>query len=341
MLAFLLDGPSGRGRRRRSLPLGDPHRVVARVRVRRRDAGREQASDRQRGEEQRRAPHSRAATPKCSRTIGATSRSVHCSRSAADSGPQPTKSSGPSESPACRAPWLPPPAWVTPPQSTASKPGASETTKSPACGAVSADQTRASGIRVGLAAQPPVLDRRLQRRRGRPRPPSCRRAGRRPRRRAGSAAPHSPRSTTAHSPPPSGIPGLSRTQRQPVRPLQPADQVDPLDHAEPRRHRRRLGPRPLPRQQVDVGGAAGRADRQLRQLRPLLGGLQHRPLGAQQLGQRQAAVDVGLGVVGEQDHRVARRGTRRARRLPRRRSRRQASALAIDSTLASGPWWCE
>ena len=49
------------------------------------------------------------------------------------------------ESPACREPWLPPPAWVTPPQSTASKPSSSERTKSPACGAVSADQTRASG----------------------------------------------------------------------------------------------------------------------------------------------------------------------------------------------------
>ena len=84
-------------------------------------------------------------TPKCCSTTGATSRKVHCSRSPAESGPQPTKSSGPSESPAWRAPWLPPPAWLTPPQSTASNPGSRETMKSPEWGAVSADQTRCRG----------------------------------------------------------------------------------------------------------------------------------------------------------------------------------------------------
>lgn len=62
----------------------------------------------QRGErqERQRSLH----RPKCSRTIGATSRRAHCSRSLASSGPQPTKRSGPSESPAWREPWLPPPA---------------------------------------------------------------------------------------------------------------------------------------------------------------------------------------------------------------------------------------
>ncbi len=59
-------------------------------------------------------------SPKCSRTTGATSRRVHCLRAAASAGPQPTNRSGPRESPACSEPWLPPPAWVTPPQSTAS-----------------------------------------------------------------------------------------------------------------------------------------------------------------------------------------------------------------------------
>ena len=53
-----------------------------------------------------------------------------------------------------------------------------------------------------------------------------------------------------------------------------------------------------------MGGAAGRADRQLGPLRFLLRGLQHRPLGGEDVGQRQAPVDVGLGVVGDQDHRV-------------------------------------
>ena len=53
-----------------------------------------------------------------------------------------------------------------------------------------------------------------------------------------------------------------------------------------------------------MGGAAGRADRELRQLGPVVRGLQDRPLAAEQLGQRQPAVDRRLGVVGEQDQRV-------------------------------------
>ena len=64
------------------------------------------------------------------------------------------------------------------------------------------------------------------------------------------------------------------------------------------------GPLALAGEQVDVGGAAGRADRELGLLGPVVGGRQDRPVAAEQLGQRQAAVDVGLGVVGDQDQRV-------------------------------------
>ena len=73
------------------------------------------------GRAERRARHQpRAPVPKCSSTIGATSRRDHCDRSSARCGPQPTKSSGPRLSPRRSAPWLPPPAWLAPPQSTAS-----------------------------------------------------------------------------------------------------------------------------------------------------------------------------------------------------------------------------
>ena len=90
-----------------------------------------------------------------------------------------------------------------------------------------------------------------------------------------------------------------------------------------------------------MGRAAGRADRELGQLGAIVGGLQHRPLAAQQLGQRQAAVDVGLGVVGEQDQRVVvEEVVEPAGRLDEACAK-QWSALAIDSTLASGPWRCE
>ena len=89
-----------------------------------------------------------------------------------------------------------------------------------------------------------------------------------------------------------------------------------------------------------MGGAAGRADRELSQLGAVVGGLQHRPLAAQQLGQRQAAVDRGLGVVGEQDQRVlVEEGSippAASSRIPK-----QSSARAIDSTLALGPLRCE
>ena len=54
-----------------------------------------------------------------------------------------------------------------------------------------------------------------------------------------------------------------------------------------------------------MGGAAGRADRELCRLGPVVGGCEDRPLAAEQLGQRQAALDVGLGVVGDEDQRVA------------------------------------
>src|SRR6185295_7784361 len=92
-------------------------------RFRRSDPGarrgrKEQREDEEEDRESRAGAHE--PRPKCPRTIGATSRRAHCRRSSARPGPQPTKSSGPSESPACSEPWLPPPAWLTPPQSTAS-----------------------------------------------------------------------------------------------------------------------------------------------------------------------------------------------------------------------------
>src|SRR6185312_4299897 len=128
------------GRRRGADVLRPRFFLPGRARGRRGDQG----EDDERGE-QRREEATRHTRPKWARIAGATSRRVHCSRSSSDSGPQPTKSNGPRLSPACSAPWLPPPAWLVPPQSTASKPAASESTKSPECGAVSADQTRCNG----------------------------------------------------------------------------------------------------------------------------------------------------------------------------------------------------
>ena len=55
-----------------------------------------------------------------------------------------------------------------------------------------------------------------------------------------------------------------------------------------------------------MGGATGGTDRELRLLGAVVGGLQHRPLVAQQLRQRQAAVDRSLGVVGKQNQGVLR-----------------------------------
>src|SRR5262245_57681907 len=56
--------------------------------------------------------------PKCSRITGARSRNAHCVRLPGLSGPQPTNTAGPSESPSPTDPFLPPPAWLMPPQST-------------------------------------------------------------------------------------------------------------------------------------------------------------------------------------------------------------------------------
>ena len=160
---------------------------------------------------------------------GATSRSVHCSRSlgrlraAADEEQR-------AERVAARAatPWLPPPAWVTPPQSTASKPGASETTKSPACGARQRRADPGERVRVGLAAQAPVLDRRLEHAEvALELPAAAAQVG------DLAAGPEAQLLAGAldhrHSPPAGGMPGSSRSQRRPVGALQPADQVDALD----------------------------------------------------------------------------------------------------------------
>src|SRR5690606_34256976 len=85
------------------------------------------------------------SSPKCPSTSSAASPSAHCARSAALAPSSPQKASGPSESPACREPWLPPGQWVTPPQSTSSWPWVAEIRMSPECGAVSAAQRRPSG----------------------------------------------------------------------------------------------------------------------------------------------------------------------------------------------------
>ena len=118
MLAALLDDLGVAVGDRGRFDCVDPLAVIGGVfgsRGRRGDGQEEEQEGDAQGEDA--APPHR---PKCSSTTGATSRSAHCSRSSAAAGPQPTKSSGPSESPACSEPWLPPPAWVTPPQSTAS-----------------------------------------------------------------------------------------------------------------------------------------------------------------------------------------------------------------------------
>ena len=53
-----------------------------------------------------------------------------------------------------------------------------------------------------------------------------------------------------------------------------------------------------------MGGAAGGADRELGRLGAVVGGRQDGPLAAEELGQRQVAIDVRLGVIGGQDQRV-------------------------------------
>ena len=65
----------------------------------------------------RRRDRAGAQTWKCSMIIGTMSRSAHCSRSSAESGPVPHQISEPSESLACSEPCEPPPTWWAPPQS--------------------------------------------------------------------------------------------------------------------------------------------------------------------------------------------------------------------------------
>ena len=155
-------------------------------------------------------------------------------------------------------------------------------------------------IRVLVAARSGRRPRAPPEPPGRPRPPSARRAGRltsSPRTETCSRSPC--RSTTAVV----ARPRASRRGRLLRSPSSAALTAS------------RVGPLPLPRQQVDVGGAAGRADGELGQLGPVVGGRQHRPLAAEQLGQRQAAADRGLRVVGEQDHGVV--GEERLEPTPR------------------------
>src|SRR4029077_11679812 len=89
---------------------------------------------------------------------------------------------------------------------------------------------------------------------------------------------------------------LDHRQRLPLTGLQPADDVDPFDVGETTANLVARGVLALARQQVDVGGAAGRADRELGGLGALLGGCEDRPFSAEQLGERQPAVDRSLRV---------------------------------------------
>ena len=56
----------------------------------------------------------------------------------------PLNSSAPSESLACREPWLPPPTWAWRPQSMNSNPSLADSSTSPEVGHVSAEKARAS-----------------------------------------------------------------------------------------------------------------------------------------------------------------------------------------------------
>ncbi len=87
-------------------------------------------------------------------------------------------------------------------------------------------------------------------------------------------------------------------------PFHPTDQVGAFDLDQPLPDPVAIGPFTLAVEQVDMGGAAGRADRELGQLRAIVGGRQDRPVPGEEVGQRQASVNVGLRVVGDQDQRV-------------------------------------
>ncbi len=241
------------------------------------------------------------------------------------SGPQFTNASGPSESPRRSEPWLPPPTWSAPPQSTNSYPRAADTSTSPAPGALERGPQPPQRVRVGAALRARRPRARARAPRDRPRrpsaspygsrdggararsaarrarsrrsasPSSARRSRRRPRARAAGRAPsRQPRRARllgrrARRPSPSARPGRRRARRRPAR-----------DRS-----------------------AAARASRRAHS------------------SSRMRSLDGDLGVVGHQDHRVVVEERARRRRRPRRARSRCRSARAIDVTVASGPRRCE
>ena len=253
------------------------------------------------------APHqSLPPRPKCSSTTGATSRSVHCSRSrgapraAADEEQRPEAVAAVQRAVAAAAGVAGP--------APVDRLVAGRERDDEVAGVRRGERREDPRQRVGVpvAAQPSA-------RRSSPRAPRARRRSSQRRaaqvldapRRAGSEAARRARSTTAIGASPAGDgPSRAAAAGCPSGRSQPADEVDPFGLGQAAADLVVVGRAALRRQQVDVRGAAGRADRQLRRLGPLLGGREDRPLAGQQLGQRQAAVDRRLGVVGDEDQRV-------------------------------------
>ena len=191
--------------------------------------------------------------------------------------------------------------------------------KSPACGARQRRPDAGERVGVLLAAQPAVLDRRRQRRRVALELPA-------PAAQVGdlAAGPEAQRLAAAldHRPLAAGRrhARLVAAQRRPSASSSQQTRSTPSISASRAPTAVGLGPLALARQQVDVGGAAGRADRELGQLGPVVGGLQHRPLAAEQLGQRQAAVD-------------RRSGRGRRRRISAWSARKSSSPPAASTSL--------
>ena len=238
VLAALARRPWGRGRRPRS-PRSDRCRI-GRLRG---DAWRGG------GQRSRAAPQARTPrpphSPKCSSTAGATSRSVHCSRSPARPGPQPTKSSGPSESPRVQ-------------RAVAAAAGVGDAAPVDRLEARRQRDDEVAGVRsaraptrpgpagrVGLAAQPAVLDPRLERLEVPLDLPAAAAQVARPRRRAGSE----PLARRVRPPParsPGGTPGSSRRSGGPSAPSSQQTRSTPRSgERSPHRARdRRARPRP-------------------------------------------------------------------------------------------------
>ena len=320
--------PSGRGRRRRS-PARRLIRGADRPRRRRRPA----RGDERDAERQRRARRPPARQRRSARARPARRRAASTARARRPaSGPQPTKSSGPRLSP--RVQGAVAAAAGVGDAAPVDRLVAGSQRDDEVAGVRRAERRRRRGQRVGvlLAAQDAVLDAR----------PRARRAPR--------AAPSGAPRRSATAPPGRNAEPRCRAARPPPRLAVGIQQSRSVDAASSQQTRSTpsiataasaLSSPGARRQQVDVGGAAGRADRELRPLGAVVGGRQDRPVAAEQLGQRQAAVDVGLGVVGDEDQRVlVEEAVEAAGRLDQRG---RSSRRPWRSTRRSppGPWRCE